>query len=465
MRNDPTYGLHFPYLVGAAQLYSNGPDGGPGASITGSLAAQNPVLLPTLTTYPDPSMPVDGGLGVRLAWEDPTAHQDQTWTVDYEGVLASFQNLEGDISLTSAAEAPPYWALQLGTPGGGFCSRGVEDWTIGQQRAAAFSAASSAAGLHDQPGMQNWVGDYVQVADSLLPQTDPYWSSDPGANQPSECWDGFTADGSPLTDPTERYNTCYQIFGAPGGSASLARDFPIVAAYDTSLILTRFNYPKSASGGDASAGASIPPSTSNRQITVRDPTNVPALKQLACCFHNQMIFNVRAGGEWITTGTQSGYLHHMTRDPATQRCVTSCDPEKALLNARAIGIAPSSSPDAGVSSFIPDRDSPLAMRNPMFAFFIQHPWLPDPNLPVEVQATAPMVVGRPPRDDVWQFGIRGELTPLSVNLAATNTSVSPQSMLFIPSLGQLAVVDGSQNGQGLILIDLNTVSITGNSYY
>ena len=55
--------------------------------------------------------------------------------------------------------------------------------------------------------------------------------------------------------------------------------------------------------------------------------------------------------------------------------------------------------------------------------------------------------------------------PLSINLAATNSSVSPQSMLFIPSLGQLAIVDGSQSGQGLILIDLNAVAVTGNSYY
>jgi hypothetical protein len=74
-------------------------------------------------------------------------------------------------------------------------------------------------------------------------------------------------------------------------------------------------------------------------------------------------------------------------------------------------------------------------------------------------------VARPARDDVWQFSLKGELSPLSVNLAATNSSVSPQSMLFIPSLGQLAIVDGSQEGQGLILIDLNTVAVTGNSYY
>jgi len=156
----------------------------------------------------------------------------------------------------------------------------------------------------------------------------------------------------------------------------------------------------------------------------------------------------------------------MTVDPATNRCVTSCDPQKALLNARAIGIASGANYES-TTTFIPDRDSPLAMRNPIFAFFMQHPWVPDPNIsPLQVvDGGFPEVVQRPARDFVWQFGLKGQLSPLTVNLASTNSSVSPQSMLFIPSLGQIAVVDGSQAGQGLILIDLNSVSVSGNTYY
>jgi len=45
----------------------------------------------------------------------------------------------------------------------------------------------------------------------------------------------------------------------------------------------------------------------------------------------------------------------------------------------------------------------------------------------------------------------------------TNTAVSPQSMRFIDSLGQLAVVDGAQ--QGLVLIDLNSLQFAHNPYY
>jgi hypothetical protein len=63
---------------------------------------------------------------------------------------------------------------------------------------------------------------------------------------------------------------------------------------------------------------------------------------------------------------------------------------------------------------------------------------------------------------VWRFTTRGSLSPLIINIttttASSTTAVSPQSMRFIGSLGQLAVVDGS--AQGLVLIDLTNVVIT-----
>jgi hypothetical protein len=467
LSNNAAQGIHYPYLVGAPELYSAGPDGGLGASVNGSVAAGNPAMLPTATVFPDPSDLPDGGVGIRIAWEDPTAHIDQNWTVDYEGKLVSFNNIVGDLAITGeglSAERPPYYTLFVSDPGGEICSKGVEDWTVGQQRAATFLAASTAAGLGAPEDLDRWIGDYVQIADDLLQPTDPYWSSDPQADQTDDCWAGFngtTPDGgttAPLTDPTERYNTCLTIFDW-AANQSVARDFPIVQAFDDGLVITRFNYPDSTT-------YPVTPTTSNRQTTPPDVTNIPALKQLKCCFHGQATFNVRAGGEWVTTGSASGFFHRMTVDPATNRCVTSCDPQKALLNARAIGIASGANYES-TTTFIPDRDSPLAMRNPIFAFFMQHPWVPDPNIsPLQVvDGGFPEVVQRPARDFVWQFGLKGQLSPLTVNLASTNSSVSPQSMLFIPSLGQIAVVDGSQAGQGLILIDLNSVSVSGNTYY
>jgi hypothetical protein len=68
------------------------------------------------------------------------------------------------------------------------------------------------------------------------------------------------------------------------------------------------------------------------------------------------------------------------------------------------------------------------------------------------------------RDLAWKFSMRGGLVPLSVSLpAGSGAAVSPQSMRFIDTLGQIAVVDGAQ--QGLILIDLNTIAFAHNPYY
>ena len=55
-------------------------------------------------------------------------------------------------------------------------------------------------------------------------------------------------------------------------------------------------------------------------------------------------------------------------------------------------------------------------------------------------------------------------TCLTISLTqGTNVPVSPQSMLFIPPLGQLAVVDGQL--QGLVLIDLNTLTFAHAPYF
>jgi hypothetical protein len=67
------------------------------------------------------------------------------------------------------------------------------------------------------------------------------------------------------------------------------------------------------------------------------------------------------------------------------------------------------------------------------------------------------------RDMIWKFGTRGQFTPLTITLATNNVSVMPQSMRFIESLGQLAVVDAAS--QGLVLIDLNTVAFAHAPYF
>jgi hypothetical protein len=102
-----------------------------------------------------------------------------------------------------------------------------------------------------------------------------------------------------------------------------------------------------------------------------------------------------------------------------------------------------------------DRDSPLAMRNPYLSFAT---WMAcrAPETTFDHTLTT--------RDLQWKFSVHGGFSPLALSIMGTTaTSVSPQSMRFIESLGQLAIVDGEL--QGLVLIDLNTLGFAHNPYF
>jgi hypothetical protein len=160
---------------------------------------------------------------------------------------------------------------------------------------------------------------------------------------------------------------------------------------------------------------------------------------MRCCFHNQVRFRVRSGGQWIALGSSVGMLHHVQRSPSGA-CTLGCQTRESLMTSRAVTI-----PRGDPSAILPDRNSPLAFRNPMFSFLM---W----------GGSQPLA-----RGSQWKFATRGQYAPQTINLAGTTNAVSPQSMLYIDVLGQLAIVDGAS--QGLILIDLNTVNLARSPYF
>ena len=232
----------------------------------------------------------------------------------------------------------------------------------------------------------------------------------------------------------------------------LSRDFPILHAYDHQLVIGRFAWDPSQ-----------PEQTTNRVIVGPDPSNAPFLRVARCCFHHQATFKIRTGGEWVTVGQSGlGLLHHVVTDPSTSACVLSCDPSLTLLNARAIEqpLFSGAGADGGTACTTPatlplvDRNSAAAMRNPMFSFTMAAP----------CAAPAPGSHTVSTRDMQWQFQMRGGFTPISISLTGgTTAAVSPQSMRFVEPFGQLAVVDGAQ--QGLVLIDLNTLGFAHTPYF
>jgi hypothetical protein len=62
------------------------------------------------------------------------------------------------------------------------------------------------------------------------------------------------------------------------------------------------------------------------------------------------------------------------------------------------------------------------------------------------------------RDMTFNWQTVGGFSPLAANIAEETTSVSPRSMVFVPQIGQLAVVDGRLAGLTFISLSSMTVS-------
>ncbi len=432
-------GLHDPAIPTAPQLLVNGAPVSLAASSYALLTAAFPNFSTTVAATPQPAPP-----NVYMAHDVPEAHvADQTWNITYEGALPGFDGVAGDLSTTDN-----FATLQLSSSSASFCGHGVEDRRVAAQRFAALQvddqAYSPANTTMIPTKLDQRIGDYVQITDdivgvpnpldagTLVPDpSDPYWSSD------QDCWGPIGSN-----DPKVRQQVCIDKFGAYGQDQNAQRDFPILEASEDHLVLGRYLY----------TDATNRP-TNGRIVAPRDTTTQADFQMAKCCFHNQAHFHVRTGAEWVAVGSVSGYLHHVVPD-ATKACVESCDPAQVLLNARVTETAVAL--PGGFPAVAPGRNSPFALRNPMFSFYL--------SAPVVTGNDAATLFSVSVRDDAWQFTTRGQYGAEGVSLVGTNGSVVPQSSMFIPSLGAVGVVDGSANG--LFIIDLNTLSIAdGSPFY
>jgi hypothetical protein len=550
LRNDPTSGEHMPYVLVTPSLIN-----GTGAPLAPE--PTEPVILPTSltpgfvdpTTYtspvdphdnyygtpaalPDAAVPPsDGGdasavaslepgspvtvPGVRVSFDDPTAHVDQDWWVTYEGALPSVSPLVADIVTTSGYQdltfaigagngagpdaGPPDAGVRVA---GGFCEMGVEDWDIGQARAnQVLKEMAQQRGLPSLSALEatlpQWTSDYIEITDDILPSTDCYWqeglagegglsggcltglqsvTGNADAGSPvNTCWEGLVVDNTRLdTGPnaaTNRYNACEETFGPQAQANSyLYRDFPILEAHDGYLRVGRFKWDPNPGSSSSCLGA-VPERTTNRSVfNGPDPNNTDYFKLAQCCFHHQAGFEIRTGGEWAVVGQNGlGFLHHVMTDPTSGRCVLSADPLDALLNGRAFDI-PYGPPGASGQCEPPtaqiERSSPLAFRNPMFSFVMWQGCNPldaiDAGGSPDCESTGDHTSTQ--RDRSWRFSMRGGFSPLTLSIGAANVvPVVPQSMRPVPVFQQLAIVDGAQ--QGLVLFDLHSLQMIPHGPY
>lgn len=439
VRADSPTGNQLPRIQSVPQLLLQGAP----QVVVGDGSEENPSLVPTSRgdradplevqqpSLPDPFLRAQSSTAlpppnVRFSYEAPDVHLNQEWVVAFEGEIPGFNGLSTVVSSDDGDQT-----LGVAQPNALFCRRGVEDFRIGQARAQSMAKELAAKNL-PAANLERKIGDYVQVTDELLPPEDSYWSS------PNACW-------GDLGSAAQRYDACNVTFGAPiqPGDERTDRDFPILEAYEDHLRLGRFAAP---------AGETL--STSSRVIVSRDPSNVARLRLARCCFHDRMAFRVRAANQWVAFGGAVGLLHHV-RQGTGGACVLSCDPREALLNSRAPAVPRGRGTDGSPVFVAIDRDSALALRNPMFSVVMANGITRD--------AGGIILDTYPKREMQWRFVTAGGFSPLVINIAASTISVSPQSMRFVDSFGQVALVDGAS--QGLVLFDLSVVGFAHAPYF
>jgi hypothetical protein len=199
LKNDPATGEHSPNIPSAPELFSQSTPKQTGA---GDTQRANPIIVPTRTSYDDPSyldnpaepnplkrnwrsvignvptaandpnlsLPDQGAVpGVRLAWEEPQVYQDQDWTVTFEGTLPGTNGIVADVSTTDG-----YQTLMLTSPQAQFCKLGVSDYDLGKLRAASLLDAMKAANIPaPSVPLDRRTVDYIQLTDEILDSNDP----------------------------------------------------------------------------------------------------------------------------------------------------------------------------------------------------------------------------------------------------------------------------------------------------
>jgi len=259
--------------------------------------------------------------------------------------------------------------------------------------------------LAQAQGMSPPSGDIVQVLEALPDAADPYWTTVAGVCSHARCEANY---GTPA-DPRD------------------GRDFTIDTAYEDRLVL--------------------------QPLPARGNSGAP----LACCFPYPISYTVRAGKQWLVTGSASGYQHHEIPDPtapnrSTARCILSCDPSIQLRNARAVELSRTTvDPKTGASmpTVVPKYDDDPGkgvFRNAQIRFVL---WNPVDCPPSGCQ---PQV-----RDTYFSFVETGGFVAIEAGLSTL--PVMLQSIRFIRGIDQLAIPDSVS--QGLMLFDLGLLSSNG----
>jgi hypothetical protein len=313
-----------------------------------------------------------------------------------------------------------------------FCSAGVYD------PAEMQDYASTELGLkgQDASAFADTHADYVQITTPMLPAYDPYW---PLVASPS------------LKDEEVNYDHCLSWFGSTATEPFLTtRDLKITAA-----------------------------SSSRLDVELRTPQPVgPTLDHLKQCFPEAQTYRLRSGSHWVLL--HNGFFRHDVISDNNGSCVRSCNPLTKWGKGRVFEISsttcrgPLAADMQGAADALNQRVG-CAQPGEMACVYDQGAGDGKTDSSVQLGTPAAKCIfnglndrfalyrGRQPsvRDAVFTWQSTGGFTPEAMSLAAVSTVVSPQSMLYLPTPEEMAVVDGAS--QGLSLFSLDTFGVVSPS--
>jgi len=358
---------------------------------------------------------------VLLNYEEPrTFSPGEQFTATYEGVVRGGGEARLSVEPTTGA------ILVDEGLNASFCNSGVQDMDVSVGVAATLGVPAA-----DSAAFARLSSDYVQVTAAFRGEKDAYWFP-PSAG--ATC--GTELYGSSAITGVSGLGLCYQYFGPPENPTT-GRDLRILEASEDGLLVEPRDFDPSKN------------SSSRRQLLGEFVT---------CCFPDPALFQVRAGHQWVVRGSGNGFLHHITTDPESHRCVTDCNPLNARLNGRAFEIACSG--DCPVD----DRNRPavgVAPPGEDFACVVDDgarggilPGEQGSECVFQSLTTRFAIYrGLQPtlRDTRFRWQFAGGFTPFVTPLTTTTSNVStPRSMLLVPEISQFLITDGSARGITLL---------------
>jgi hypothetical protein len=369
-----------------------------GVNLFSSLeTAENPIIVdPQLADRPS----------VGLVLQEPRAFfGDDEVRLTYEGKVV------GDRPAGRLEIQPAGQESSLTDNDGGFCDRGVESEKLMRERGIRLGVATADLGTFAREH-----ADYVQVISSLRDRDSQYWTD----SMPDSC----------PTQGKSAFFACRDLFGEGGETLQTLRDFVIKDSFQGSLVIEPRRYKDEAQ---------------KQEI----------LELFSCCFGLSYVdYNVRAGSHWVLTGSR-GIQHQVRTQAGSFHCEPDCHPRRQYQDARVFEISSSASSGkigaatpADVACVIPN-ESPVLPGSAQEACIFQ-------NLThrfAVYRGTEPSK-----RDMVFDWNVTGGFIPLTASLASQSRAVSPQSIVFVPQIGQLAVADGA--AEGLVMISLDSVNVS-----